>query len=65
MIVALDYLVDRSHATRSPLAVCYVDLEKAFDSVPRSALFHVLSHHYGLSRDIVEVVRRMYVDACG
>ena len=34
LIVALDYLVDRSHATHSLLAICYVDLEKAFDSIP-------------------------------
>ena len=61
----MDYLIDRSLATRTPLAICYVDLEKAFDSVPRQALFHVLAQHYGLSHDIVEVVRRMYVDTCG
>ena len=42
-----------------------MDLEKAFDSIPRQALMDTLAHHYGLCHDVVKVVWRMYVDACG
>ena len=43
----------------------FVDLEKAFDTVPRSALIELLLSHFGLSPSIVECIRRMYVEVCG
>ena len=38
-----------------------MDLEKAFDTVPRSHMLQVLLD-YGIDKHIVEVIRRLYVN---
>ena len=42
--------------------VAFVDLEKAFDSVPRAALFKVL-RRYGLPDHFINIVIRLHADA--
>ena len=71
-MVALDFLVDRTFTRvpgslrggRPPLAFAFVDLEKAFDLVPRDHLFAVLAE-YGISTSVIETVRRMYTGVFG
>ena len=65
LIIPLDYLISRAQRTRESLSICFVDLEKAFDTVPRRLLMSVLLDEYGLSADMVETVRRMYADTTG
>ena len=36
LVVAVDYLLDRAAALRTPLVLTFVDITKAFDSVPRA-----------------------------
>lgn len=65
LALALDLAIDRARATRKELALAFIDLEKAFDRVPRDKLMHVLLYEHGLPADIVEVIRRFYTDVFG
>ena len=59
-MVLVDYLVDRAKSTRKALAIAFIDLEKAFDKVPRAKLFALLLQQYGICPSLVEMVRQMY-----
>ena len=65
MVLAVDFALDRAKAKRQPLALCFLDLEKAFDRVPRDKLVALLLHHYNINPSIVETIRRMYVGVKG
>ncbi|XP_036358886.1 secreted RxLR effector protein 78-like [Octopus sinensis] len=41
------------------LYVCFVDFEKAFDSVDRQTIWDIL-RHYGMSEKIVGIIRLLY-----
>ena len=49
----------------TPLALCLVDLEKAFDTVPCQHLLDVLSNTYGVDACMLETIRRVLVDTWG
>ena len=34
-VLAIDYVIDKSMSTKQPLCIAFIDLEKAFDRVPR------------------------------
>lgn len=57
----LDYTIARAQATGQSLALCFLDLTKAFDTVPRDKMMEVLVQHYKVHPDLVEIVRRMYI----
>lgn len=65
LLIPVDYIIARAQTRCQPLCLCFVDLEKAFDTVPRKHLMHILLEHYGVSKDMVETIRRMYVDTKG
>ena len=46
---------------KQSLCICFVDLEKAFDTVPRSRMLEVLLE-YGIDKHLVEVIRRLYTN---
>ena len=58
-------MLDRALRDHQPLAIAFIDLEKAFDKVPRARLFHILLEHYGIDPSIVEAIRQMYVGLQG
>ena len=41
---------------QTPLHVCFIDFEKAFDRVDRQAIWDIL-RHYGVPDEIISVVR--------
>ncbi|KAI3375330.1 hypothetical protein L3Q82_021824 [Scortum barcoo] len=43
-----------------PVHMCFVDLEKAFDRVPRGILWGVLRHEYGVRGPLLRAVRSLY-----
>ena len=59
-MLLVDYLVDRAKGSGEALALAFVDLEKAFDRVPRKKLFDLLLNDYGIKPAVVEMIRRMY-----
>ena len=44
------------------LYTCFVDLRKAFDSVPRSNLFHSLLKDYSIGGKFLKILREIYKD---
>ena len=44
------------------LYTCFVDLEKAYDRVPREALFKVIED-YGVQGKLLRAVRSLYSDS--
>ena len=62
LTVPVDYLVLRVHRLKTPLALCFGDMEKAFDTIPRQCLMRVLLDHYGINSDMVETIRHMYTN---
>jgi hypothetical protein len=43
------------------MGLCFIDLERAYDSVNRSKLWHVLVECLKLPADLVRIIRNMYV----
>ena len=44
---------------QTPLYVCFIEFEKAFDSVDRQAIWDIRGH-YGVPDKIVSVIRRLH-----
>lgn len=62
LIIAKNYLLDRANAEKYPIALCYANFEKVFDTVPRDQPMYILADCYGLANNIVEDIRHMYMD---
>ena len=62
LIVPVDYLLARAQTRGTPLALCLVYLEKAFDVVPHRHLLDVLSNTYSIDACMLETIRRVLVD---
>ena len=56
----LQTALERARGRREPLYCCFVDLAKAYDSVPRGHLFKVLTGELGISPSTVKCLSRMY-----
>ena len=65
LIVPVDYLLARAQTQGTPLALCLVDLGKAFDTVPHQHLLDVLSHTYGIDACMLETICWVLVDTRG
>ena len=60
LVIPADVALDQSSKSHSTLAIAFVDLRKAFDSVPRHLLLSVRLELYSIDPSIVESIRRMY-----
>ena len=65
LVVPVDYLLAWAQTCGMPLALCLVDLEKAFDTVPHQHLLEVLSNSYGVNAAMLETIRQVLVDTWG
>ena len=65
LVFPVDVLLANALWEDKGLALCFADLKKAFDTVPRARLISILQHHYNIHPTLVEQVRRMYVNTCG
>lgn len=45
--------------------MCFIDLEKAYDSINRAKLWDVLVSCLNLPADLVQIIRNMYVESKG
>ena len=58
----MTYLLQAAAAGRGSLAVAFIDLEKAYDRVPRLLLWEVLARELGVPTDLLSGIRAMYHD---
>ena len=58
-IATLRVIVEQTMEWQTPLYVCFIDFEKAFDSVDRQAICDIL-RHYSVPDKIISVIRRLY-----
>ena len=59
-IFCLRQAVENLYEKNRELYLCFIDLEKAFDRVPRQKLFEVLSE-YGIRGGLLEAIKSIYV----
>jgi len=55
----LRVMTERARARRQPLYLCFVDFEKAFDSIPHNKLWKALED-MGFARHLVQLIRTLY-----
>ena len=49
-------VMEKAHEYCSPLYMCFIDLEKAYDSVDGTALWEVLQCMNGLPRKLISII---------
>ena len=54
--------LQHTHHLRLPLHILFVDLTKAYDSIHRGHLWHVLVEELGIPDSLVGQVKRLYED---
>ena len=62
-IFILRHIAQQCNELKSPIVFCFVDFEKAFDSISRSMLKKIL-RHYGIPVKIVNVIMDMLSETC-
>ena len=65
LLVLIDYILARVQTRKFPLVLCLVDLEKAFDTIPRHRLLHILDTEYGVGADMLETIRDVLINTRG
>ena len=58
-IATLRIIVEQSIEWQSPLYTCFIDFEKAFDSVDRDSIWNILLH-YGVPIKFVGIIKALY-----
>ena len=58
-IATLRVIVEQTLEWQTPLYICFVDFEKAFDSVDRQSIWRILKH-YGVPEKIVNIIGLLY-----
>jgi hypothetical protein len=58
-IFCLRQLIEKKMAVNQPIHLLFVDLEKAYDSVPLNNLWKALEH-YNISNGITRAIKRLY-----
>ena len=62
-IFILRHIAQQCNELKSPLVLCFVDFEKAFDSISRSMIKKIL-RHYGIPEKIVNIIMDMHSGTC-
>ena len=65
LVFPVDYLLSCALTEGTGLGLCFINFEKAFDTVPHAKLISLLLHHYQISPDLVEQVCCMYIGTYG
>uniref|UniRef100_A0A0B7BMY3 Reverse transcriptase domain-containing protein n=2 Tax=Arion vulgaris TaxID=1028688 RepID=A0A0B7BMY3_9EUPU len=58
-IATLRIIVEQTMEWQAPLYVCFVDFEKAFDSIDRKSMWGIL-RNYGVPEKTVDIIRQLY-----
>ena len=59
MMFAVQRLQELGRKAHVPLCLCFIDLQKAYDSVDRSLLWQILAR-YGVPRQMIAVIRQFH-----
>ena len=59
MIFAVRRLQEHGRKARVPLCLCFIDLQKSYDSVDRPLLWEILAR-YGVPRRMIAVIRQFH-----
>ena len=59
MMFAVRRLQELGRKARVPLCLCFIDLQKAYDSADRSLLWQILAR-YGVPRWLIAVIRQFH-----
>ena len=51
--------MQQANGMRVPLSLCFVDFEKAFDSISRRTMGKIM-RHYGIPEEFVRVIMNMH-----
>ena len=65
LVFPVNYLLSRALTEDTGLRLCLIDLEKAFETVPRANLILLLLYHYQIAPDLVEQVHCIYIGTYG
>ena len=58
-------LVQYCNVSHSPLALCFVELQKAYDSVVRTKLWSAMVDELNVPSDLVLIIKNMYLESRG
>jgi len=58
-VFCLKQLIEKKMSVDQPLHLLFVDLEKAYDSIPLKNLWKALKH-YSISNSIIMAIKRLY-----
>ncbi|XP_072906368.1 uncharacterized protein [Hemitrygon akajei] len=58
-IATLRVIVEQTTEWQTPLYVCFIDFEKAFDSLDRKSMWSIL-RHYGVPEEMVNIIKQLY-----
>ena len=61
----LHTLIQYSNRANKPLAIAYIDLQKAYDRVNRAKLWDALLEHWKFPPDLVCIIVNVYVNSRG
>lgn len=61
----LHTLIQFSNRTNKPLAIAFIDLQKAYDKIDRAKLWDALINELKVPADLVRIIINMYVDSRG
>lgn len=61
-IFSMRQIIEKYQENNKNLFMCFVDLEKAFDKVPRQTLFEILSE-YGVNGALLKSIQSLYVNS--
>ena len=62
-LLIVRFLIDKyARKKGEKLFTCFVDLRKAFDTVPRTRLFHCLLKNYSIGGRFLKILREMYTN---
>jgi len=59
----MTYIPQCAAAGRGPVALGFIDLTKAYDSVPRARLWSVLADELGVAADLQDGILSLYCDS--
>ena len=61
-LFSLQVLIEKAHEFHQPLYACFIDLKKAYDSVHRDSLWHILKQTYHLPEKLLTIIHVLQED---